>query len=127
MTGRMSWDERYAELWELGRHIWEKLPAEQRDRHQIDRQRLTQRAQCACTCGAECPTWVFHLIEVRDYAELWTRLSVSVADPLEVGACCGHEYRRHLVGLDGCAVCEHHELKAARCAGWRRQLPESTT
>jgi len=55
----MTWDERFDELDELGRHIWEALPADRREQHRIDRQRLSQGAQCVCTCGAACPHGYF--------------------------------------------------------------------
>ncbi|ANU79760.1 hypothetical protein BI023_gp54 [Mycobacterium phage Sneeze] len=134
MTRRMTPDEHFDEIEELGRKIWESLPDEQRRRHRIDRSRLTQGAQCVCTCGEVAVYWVAHLQDVRDHAELWERLNATASNPQrillglgqippdELGACCGHEYRRHLVGLDGCAACEHIEPVHARCTSWRRQL-----
>lgn len=50
--------------------------------------------------------------------------TLTKIDPLEIGACCGHEYGRHLLGLDDCADCEKWEPEHARCDGWRRQLPD---
>ncbi|AYD84016.1 hypothetical protein KDW72_gp53 [Mycobacterium phage Grizzly] len=134
VSRRRSFDEHFAEIEELGAKIHAALPAELRQNHQIDRSRMTQGAQCVCTCGTVCTYWVAHLQDVRDHAELWERMHAGASNPQrimfglaqvpadEAGACCGHAYRRHLVGLDGCAACEHIEPVHARCTGWRRQF-----
>ena len=137
MTGRrMTPAEHFDEIEELGRHLWEALSAELRDRHQIDRQRLEEGTQCVCTCGARCPFWVTHLIDVRDHADYWARIEAVGRAPFrwllgvdqvlasEICASCEHEYGRHLVGLNGCADCERWEPMSKACDGWERQLPE---
>lgn len=129
----MTFTERFDELEALGAHIWEALPPERRDEHQIDRTRLEQGSQCVCLCGTACGTWVDHLLEVRDHAERWHRLRAHRGHPVRIllGAgqvdpdelCrCGHAYRRHLTGLDGCASCERLEVPDDRCTAWQRQL-----
>jgi hypothetical protein len=135
MTRRMTWDEHFAEIEALGAKIHAELPVELREKHRIDRSRLSQNAQCVCTCGAVCQFWVAHLQDVRSHAEYWERvkdagrgpiavmLGAGQFEPNEIGACCEHEYGRHLVGLDGCADCERWEPEHARCTGWERQLP----
>ncbi|MCV7095286.1 hypothetical protein [Mycobacterium kubicae] len=80
----MSQDERVAELEELGRQIWEVLPVEQRERHRIDPQRITKGAQCVCTCGAACPSWVGHLQDVREHADYWARVVAAGRHPIRV-------------------------------------------
>ncbi|QBI97828.1 hypothetical protein SEA_ZEUSKA_85 [Mycobacterium phage Zeuska] len=134
MSRRRSLDEHFAEIEELGAKIYAELPTELRQNHQIDRSRLSQGAQCVCTCGAVCTCWVAHLQDVRDHAELWERMHAGASNlqrimfglaPIpddELGACCGHAYRRHLVWLDGCAACEYQHRPSERCTGWRRQL-----
>lgn len=156
MTGRrLTLDQHFAEIEEAGRPLWEKLPDDLRDMHRIDRSRITQGAQCVCSCGAYCASWTGHLVDVREHRELWDKLEAEypqrillgageippdwtallgriqaipddTPDPDEIGACCGCKYRRHLVGLDACADCYPVRPQVtSHCAGWRRQLEGS--
>lgn len=125
---RMTPAEHFDELEALGANV--ELDDATRAIHRIDRNRLHRDGQCCCTCGAICQSWVVHLTEAREQAELWSlpprriMLGAGQFEPTEVGECCGHEYGRHLVGLDGCADCERLEVPDDRCTSWRRQMPE---
>lgn len=70
-----------AEVTKQGQSV--PMPDHLRAQHQPDPQRLSQGHQCVCMCGAHCVSYVVHLQEVVEHAELWERLCAEHGHPAE--------------------------------------------
>lgn len=83
----MTLDEHIAWVIESAKDL--DVPDDIRAAHQPDPNRIEERSQCVCTCGASCNTYAGHLLDVAEHRELWDRLCAERGHPLEAFARAG--------------------------------------
>lgn len=60
-----------------------EISEELRAEHQPDPNRIEERSQCVCMCGASCGSYAGHLVEVVEHRALWDRLCAERGHPAE--------------------------------------------
>lgn len=80
----MTFDEYIAGVIDSAKDV--DVPEDIRAQHQPDPNRIEERSQCVCMCGASCVTYAGHLIEAAKHRELWDRLCAERGHPMEAFA-----------------------------------------